>query len=172
MMNRKTYKSKFAIYKNFTTPRIKAAKQVLVNNGVCIDLTDRVLEDLFFVFDLGHRLKEVNIDLEEKEFGNYDILNCLSLDGSDTVQIRTLREVNKEDVVNHPSHYETGKFECFDIMREIFGDEAVMNFCICNAFKYIYRHKNKNGLEDLQKAIWYLKKYEEIVKESNPMKDC
>ena len=75
-----------------------------------------------------------------------------------------------EDVVNHPSHYETGKFECFDIMREIFGDEAVMNFCICNAFKYVYRHKNKNGLEDLQKSIWYLKKYEEINKELNPLK--
>ena len=70
-----------------------------------------------------------------------------------------------EDVVNHPSHYETGKFECFDVMREAFGDEAVKNFCICNAFKYLYRHKRKNGVEDIRKAKWYIDKFLEIVDE-------
>ena len=65
----------------------------------------------------------------------------------------------KEDVVNHPSHYETGKFECIEVMEEAMGTEAVKNFCICNAFKYLYRHKNKNGLEDIKKAKWYLDRY-------------
>lgn len=67
-----------------------------------------------------------------------------------------------EDVVNHPSHYETGKFECIDVMLETQGTEAVMDFCICNAFKYLYRHKNKNGIEDIKKARWYINKYIEI----------
>lgn len=66
---------------------------------------------------------------------------------------------NKVDMVSHPPHYETGKFECFDVMREVFGDEVVKNFCICNAFKYIYRSRRKNGVEDLQKADWYINKY-------------
>lgn len=66
------------------------------------------------------------------------------------------------DNVNHPSHYETGKFECIDVMVEILGAEATKNFCVCNAFKYIYRHKRKNGLEDIQKAIWYLNKAVEL----------
>lgn len=48
------------------------------------------------------------------------------------------------DIVNHPSHYETGSFECIDVMLETQGKEAVMDFCICNAFKYLYRHK-RNG---------------------------
>lgn len=61
-----------------------------------------------------------------------------------------------EDVVNHPSHYETGKYECIDVMEEVFGREAVESFCVCNAFKYLYRHKRKNRLEDLKKARWYL----------------
>lgn len=55
------------------------------------------------------------------------------------------------DNVNHPSHYETGSFECIDVMLETQGKEAVKNFCLCNAFKYIYRHNNKNGLEDIKK---------------------
>ena len=67
-----------------------------------------------------------------------------------------------DDPVNHPKHYETGKYECIDVMVETQGIEAVKNFCICNAFKYVYRHKNKNGVEDIRKAIWYLDKYAEL----------
>ena len=66
------------------------------------------------------------------------------------------------DVVNHPAHYETGKFECIDVMLETQGKEAVLNFCICNAFKYLYRFRKKNGLEDIKKANWYLNKYIEL----------
>ena len=29
-------------------------------------------------------------------------------------------------------------------------------FCLCNAFKYLWRYKNKNGAEDIKKARWYL----------------
>lgn len=61
--------------------------------------------------------------------------------------------------VNHSSHYETGKFECIEVMQEVFGVEAVQNFCVCNAFKYLYRHRRKNGKEDIEKARWYLNKY-------------
>lgn len=67
-----------------------------------------------------------------------------------------------KDNVNHPSHYETGKFECIDVMLETQGIEAVKDFCLCNAFKYIYRTRNKNGIEDVKKAIWYLNKYVEL----------
>ena len=66
------------------------------------------------------------------------------------------------DNVNHPSHYETGKFECIDVMQEVFGTEAVQNFCVCNAFKYLYRHRRKNGKEDIEKARWYINKYLEL----------
>lgn len=71
------------------------------------------------------------------------------------------------DVVNHPSHYETGRFECIDVMLETQGVEAVKNFCICNAFKYLYRHNKKNGVEDIKKAIWYLNKFVELEGKQN-----
>lgn len=67
-----------------------------------------------------------------------------------------------EDVVNHPSHYETGKFECIDVMIEALGTTAVRDFCVCNAFKYLYRHKRKGGDEDIAKASWYLNKFIEL----------
>lgn len=66
------------------------------------------------------------------------------------------------DNINHPSHYETGQFECIDVMLETQGVEAVKGFCKCNAFKYLYRANRKNGLEDMKKAIWYLNKYVEL----------
>ncbi len=57
-----------------------------------------------------------------------------------------------EDMVSHPPHYETGKFECIDIMIETQGVQATKDFCVCNAMKYIYRHKRKNGMEDIKKS--------------------
>lgn len=69
----------------------------------------------------------------------------------------------KPDLVNHPPHYETNGIECIDAMRASQGDSAVKSFCICNAFKYIWRHMRKNSeLEDLKKAVWYLNKAIEI----------
>lgn len=47
-------------------------------------------------------------------------------------------------------------------MIETQGVQATKDFCVCNAMKYIYRHKRKNGMEDIKKAIWYLNKYVEL----------
>lgn len=69
----------------------------------------------------------------------------------------TQMKKTKSTPVN-PNHYKQGTTECFDVMRLIFGDLAIANFCRVNAFKYIWRCKDKNGLEDLEKAKWYLER--------------
>lgn len=74
------------------------------------------------------------------------------------------------DPVNHPSHYETGKFECIEVMEEALGRSMVESFCICNAFKYLYRSQRKNGDEDLFKAQWYVNKWAALRKKDN--NDC
>lgn len=68
------------------------------------------------------------------------------------------------DTVNHPAHYKTDKFECIDVMVDAIGLEDTTGFCLCNAFKYIYRctRKNKSPIEDVKKAVWYLNKYLEL----------
>lgn len=71
----------------------------------------------------------------------------------------------KPDPVNRPAHYTSGGIECIDAMQAAFGAEAVKNFCLCNAFKYLWRHRNKNGVEDLKKACWYLNRLIEEVEE-------
>ena len=66
-------------------------------------------------------------------------------------------ENKKVDMVSHPPHYEgSTSLECIECMRLIFGDKAVFYFCLCNAFKYMWRYKNKNGEEDVNKTQWYL----------------
>lgn len=63
---------------------------------------------------------------------------------------------NMIENVNHPKHYNiTGRKECIIEMIEKFGVDAVITFCILNAYKYRYRHELKNGQEDLEKAKWY-----------------
>ena len=62
------------------------------------------------------------------------------------------------DVVCRPQHYASTSIECIDAMRETQGVEATKQFCICNAFKYLWRHNAKNGDEDIKKASWYLDK--------------
>ena len=71
--------------------------------------------------------------------------------------------MENKDNVNHPSHYATGKFECIEVMVEIFGEEAVQIFCLLNAFKYLWRCNGKGKKnEDIEKANFYLTKYIEI----------
>lgn len=65
----------------------------------------------------------------------------------------------EKDNVNHPSHYTGGKVECIDALEaatvDLQGIEAV---CTANAIKYLWRWKKKNGVEDLEKARWYINK--------------
>lgn len=93
-----------------------------------------------------------------------NMIGILGLDKEQEIALmrRILGKCTKNDNVNHPSHYETGKFECIKVMLETQGVEAVKSFCICNAFKYLYRHGRKNGLEDVKKAEWYIHKYIEL----------
>jgi len=59
--------------------------------------------------------------------------------------------------INHPSHYnQEGRKECIVEMKEKFGNAAVKDFCMLNAYKYLYRADNKNGVDDLKKAVWYI----------------
>lgn len=73
------------------------------------------------------------------------------------------------DDVTKPEHYTIGAIECIDAMIAARGWDAVTDFCICNAFKYLWRAgKKANNVEikDLKKAQWYINKAVELI-ESN-----
>lgn len=63
--------------------------------------------------------------------------------------------MDKEDLVNHPSHYTShpSGVECIQVTRH-------MTFNLGNAVKYLWRNGLKDGqpkTQDLEKAIWYIK---------------
>lgn len=63
------------------------------------------------------------------------------------------------DVVNHPSHYTKGRIECIDaIDSATTGKSGIEAVCVANIIKYLYRYEEKNGLEDVKKAKWYINK--------------
>lgn len=127
------------------------------------ELVDRVLE----LEKENNRLKDT------AQEGDYVCLGSIPCDANDikklkeqikklevlkTPTIENFADGEPSDNVNHPSHY-TGRYECIDVMQDVFGNEATDNFCLCNAFKYIWRARKKNGLEDVKKAVWYLTRY-------------
>jgi len=60
------------------------------------------------------------------------------------------------DKIN-PFHYKQGAVECIDAIESatinLTGIDAV---CTANAIKYLWRWKEKNGVDDLLKAQWYI----------------
>tara|TARA_R110000772_G_scaffold69515_2_gene153505 strand:- start:558 stop:935 length:378 start_codon:yes stop_codon:yes gene_type:complete len=56
----------------------------------------------------------------------------------------------------NPAHYQKGGVECIDAIESSMTAEAFKGFLKGNCIKYLYRYENKNGIEDLKKAEWYL----------------
>lgn len=65
-----------------------------------------------------------------------------------------------EDMVNHPRHYiSKNGLETIDVIEAFTEDlDGIEAVCTANVIKYICRWKHKNGLQDLEKASWYLNK--------------
>jgi len=68
-----------------------------------------------------------------------------------------------KDNVNRPSHYRKGKVECIDAIKSATGD-GYQFYLQGNIIKYMWRFNHKNGLEDLQKAQWYLSELMKLKK--------
>jgi len=60
------------------------------------------------------------------------------------------------DPIN-PSHYRQGDVECIDAIESATANlKGIEAHCTGTAIKYLWRWKEKNGIEDLDKAIWYI----------------
>lgn len=61
-----------------------------------------------------------------------------------------------KDMVNHPSHYCQGGIECIRAIEASMSPAGFQDYCKGNVMKYIWRWREKNGVEDLKKASVYL----------------
>lgn len=67
------------------------------------------------------------------------------------------------NMINHPSHYNQGGIECIDTIKAAtVGKVGIEAFCVGNAIKYLFRYEEKNGIEDVEKAKWYI---DRLIKE-------
>jgi|TARA_R110002072_G_scaffold209985_1_gene367607 hypothetical protein len=60
------------------------------------------------------------------------------------------------DMVNHPPHYGTGDIECIDYIEDFLTEEEWIGYLRGNIAKYLHRWRYKSGLQDLEKAAWYM----------------
>ena len=60
------------------------------------------------------------------------------------------------DAVQHPSHYTHGGIECIEAIRASMTADGFCDYCKGNIIKYIWRWRDKGGVEDLRKASVYL----------------
>ena len=72
------------------------------------------------------------------------------------------------DAVNKPAHYNQGPIECIDAMQQILTPEEFRGFLKGNVFKYLWREKGKNGIEDLRKGKDY---YDRLIQSFDESED-
>ena len=116
--------------------------------------TDEYTDTYACVFD------EMSDDMLNKCYNWYKELYQAACENTETKCCDKWSDV---DMVNHPSHYTQGGIECIDALKAATvsktGIEAV---CTANAIKYLWRYEEKNGIEDVKKARWYI---DRLIKE-------
>ena len=103
---------------------------------------------------------EMSDDMLNKCYSWYKEIDQASCEN---VEAKCCNKESNVDMVNHPAHYTQGGIECIDALKAATvsktGIEAV---CTANAIKYLWRYEEKNGIEDVKKARWYI---DRLIKE-------
>ena len=68
-----------------------------------------------------------------------------------------------KDMVNSPPHYNKFGVECIEAIQSATG-EGYEYYLQGNIIKYLWRYRYKNGVQDLEKAQWYLTRLIETKK--------
>ena len=104
-------------------------------------------------------MDDAMLDKYLEKFNNPAVLSGGGCSGHDAAPLTKSESVDNV----HPQHYKLPNgMEVIDVEVAMFGREAVMNHCFCTAAEYILRHMQKNGVEDIKKAHWWLEKYIEL----------
>ena len=90
----------------------------------------------------------------DKIYGWYKELDQATCEND---EVNCCNKESNADMVNHPAQYTQGGVECIDALKAATvsktGIEAI---CTANAIKYLWRYEEKNGIEDVKKARWYI----------------
>lgn len=90
-----------------------------------------------------HHLKEAEREVREAKWQSYE---------APTKEPAAPAHPTSNTAVDHPPHYNVGKYEVIDVI-----DDWGLSFNLGNVIKYVARAQHKGAeLEDLEKAAWYL----------------
>jgi len=93
------------------------------------------------------KISEVSDEMRKKMEGN---------------QPKFLSGKTKEDMVNHPPHYNKAGIETIEAIKAM-TDDGFEYYLQGNIMKYLWRYRYKNGAEDLKKAQWYLNELIDVL---------
>ena len=82
--------------------------------------------------------------------------------------MKTDLKLQKDNI--NPNHYTFGGIETIDYLEAKLSDGEFNGFLKGNVLKYVSREAEKNGVEDLKKAQWYLSRFIEKLEVSNEQK--
>ena len=117
---------------------LKYQRVYMVKKGM-----DKNLSELAYAIGKGRNRK-----------ADWKTLHISTSDNSIEAVMEKELPVTMHDPVNHPEHYKYGGIETID-----FIEAKELNYNMGNAVKYITRADHKgNRKQDLEKAIWYLKR--------------
>lgn len=99
-------------------------------------------------------------ELAEERRGHDEALRLLN---ETKARLQNQNTVKEPDMVNLPPHYINGGMEVIDIMKAKMTPEQFEGYLVGQVWKYTFRYRHKNGVEDLKKARWYLNRLIEEV---------
>lgn len=108
----------------------------------------------------GYVVGDITMSKEESKEESKVVSGVKIFQGTDA----DLAKIAK-DMINHPSHYNQFSREVIDTMQGVSTPEEFKGYLKLNAIKYLSRYQGKNGVEDLDKAIWYVTKLKEVLEE-------
>lgn len=150
----------------------------------CVIIDDPIAEtELSHIYINPKRLNEVRADLNKLQKQNIvqicpngksprqiikELFGVNAMDNQKVIPMCGY-DATKEDVVNHPKHYKTGKIECIKCISAVVnmydGEQA---YDVGQVIKYLYRAPTKmNFMQDLKKAQWYLNRLIKIASKEN-----
>ena len=149
-----------------------AVAQFAVPNSYVGDMYETYKADSVIIVDVDkwfHVNFEHSLTVKE-EFGYPISFEEFEMRYIETVTTDNIMTHNDEvkavsDMVNSPSHYKQFSREVIDTMQGMSTPEEFKGHLKLTAVKYLSRYQGKNGVEDLDKAIWYINKLKEVLEE-------
>lgn len=127
------------------------------------NIGDYVKVDVGVFYGEGSRIEEVEII--EIDMYDHTVPYKVRSRQDEQFWITTARILEENKITSEPldkglidkqEHYTANGIQPIDLMRQNFTPEAFQGFLEGNILKYVLRHRRKNGIEDLRKAMTYL----------------